>query len=504
MKTEKKKKSKILSILGILMGCCLIYICLLCLFAAQWYVNTYGKTGFDSIIFFLYAGVRGAESGLISQFLLWAALPAFVTGSLLNCLLFLRPRKTFRFFPLRRVYAWLLGIAVCVGSLGYAMAITGAVDYTLSLNHPTTIFEDAYVSPENVEITFPENKRNLVVIYLESMETSFFSQTHGGAMEVELIPELWQLANENVSFSHGQGPGGFRSVRGTTWTTGAMVGHLSGVPLKPSGTSGGYSQEGIFLPGLTTMTDILHENGYYQELIVGSDATFGDRDALYLHHGTDRVLDIYTAYEDGIVPQGYHVWWGMEDDKLFEYAKQELAALSAMDQPFALSMLTVDTHHIGGWVCESCPDRHPEQYSNVLSCSSAMVAEFVEWLRQQPYYDNTTIVIYGDHPTMDEVYIKHMVSDNYIRRGYNCIINSAVTPVSMENREFTTLDMFPTTLAAMGCTIPGDRLGLGTNLFSGRQTLAEELGFKEFDHLVSGRSDYYNNHFLQPDVAEEG
>lgn len=40
------------------------------------------------------------------------------------------------------------------------------------------------------------------------------------------------------------------------------------------------------------------------------------------------------------------------------------------------------------------------------------------------------------------------------------------------------MDMFPTALAAMGVKIEGDRLGLGTNLFSREETLAEKYGYE--------------------------
>lgn len=46
------------------------------------------------------------------------------------------------------------------------------------------------------------------------------------------------------------------------------------------------------------------------------------------------------------------------------------------------------------------------------------------------------------------------------------------------NRNYTTFDMFPTALAAMGAEIEGDRLGLGTNLFSTVQTLTERVGIE--------------------------
>lgn len=62
--------------------------------------------------------------------------------------------------------------------------------------------------------------------------------------------------------------------------------------------------------------------------------------------------------------------------------------------------------------------------------------------------------------TMDS---EHGTTD---RKIYNVFINSAVLPAQEKNRQFTTLDFFPSTLASLGVTIEGDRLGLGTNLFS--------------------------------------
>lgn len=38
------------------------------------------------------------------------------------------------------------------------------------------------------------------------------------------------------------------------------------------------------------------------------------------------------------------------------------------------------------------------------------------------------------------------------------------------------MDLYPTTLAALGVQIEGNRLGLGTNLYSGDKTLVEKYG----------------------------
>lgn len=53
------------------------------------------------------------------------------------------------------------------------------------------------------------------------------------------------------------------------------------------------------------------------------------------------------------------------------------------------------------------------------------------------------------------------------------------------------MDMFPTTIASLGATIEGDRLGLGTNLFSGEQTLAEKLTFDQLNDDLSQKSKFF-------------
>ena len=476
-------------------------------FAAKWYLDTYGDTGFDSILYTLSSDLDGVQSGLILKFLLGAVLPSLILTAAGAMALFFPPRKfrAKKWYPLPKAVSHLTALVLSAVMLTHAALTTGLPEYIYGLFHETPIFEEKYVDPDSVQITFPEEKRNLIYIYLESMETTFFAQKQGGAMEENHMPELYALAEENLNFSQNKGVGGFRPVNGATWTIAAMVAHTAGVPLKiPLGVGeNDYGQDdGGFLPGIVSLQDILDREGYYQTLMVGSVASFGGREQYYLQHGADYVYELVTARKDGIVPGDYFVWWGMEDKYLFEYAKQELQEISQREEPFAFTMLTVDTHHIGGYKCEYCQDTYEEQYENVMSCSSRQVAEFVSWLKEQDFYENTTIVITGDHLSMDNGYFDRNVSDSYTRRNYNCFINSAVDTKYNKNREFCALDMFPTTLAAMGCKIEGEHLGLGTNLFSGKPTLIETMGYQRFDHQLSLNSDYYAEQF-RLEIPEE-
>ena len=490
-KTRTRRPISLWTVAGLTI---LLFISYLCFFAARWFVTVYGRIGFDSILFTLQSSLSGVQSDLVKSYLLRGALPT-VLCTILSCAILL----ILRTLPLRGLVSILTSIALSLGLLGYAAVDVELTDYIADSLFAGNLYEDEYVDPASVQITFPEEKRNLVYIMLESMETTYLSEDLGGASEVNLIPELYQLALENRNFSHNEGIGGFHATNGASWTIGAIVAQTAGIPLKvPSGIEdwqNGYGKDGVFLPGVTSITGILDEAGYHTTFLCGSDANFGGRKTYYQTHGTDEIYDIYTARRDGIVPEDYFVWWGMEDKYLFEYARRELTEISQGDEPFAFTMLTVDTHHIGGYQCEYCTDEFAEPYEQSIACSSRQVLEFVEWMQQQSWWENTTVVITGDHLSMDNGYFQRNVDEDYQRMVYNCILNAPVTTEHDKNREYCAVDLFPTTLAALGCTIEGNRLGLGTNLYSNVPTLAEKWGFDRFNSELSKASDYYINHF---------
>ncbi len=341
--------------------------------------------------------------------------------------------------------------------------------------------ESYYVDPSQVQIDFPDKKRNLVYIYLESMEMTFADKEVGGAFDVNVIPKLSALSEDNENFSGSYGPGslldGGYAYNGGTWTMGAIFTQTSGLPLQ-TGSIGmnDMDTQDVFYPTITAMGDILHEAGYRQIFMCGSYAGFGGRQLYFKGHGDYEIRDIGWAKSTKRLPGGYYVWWGFEDCKLFEYAKETLTELGEGSEPFNFTVLTVDTHRPGGYRCELCGDKYPDRYSNVYDCSDRQVSEFVEWIKEQDFYENTTIVIVGDHPTMDVEYCRNIDKD-YVRRVYTCIINSPVKPVRDTYRSYSTLDMFPTTITALGAYIHGGRLGLGTSLYTNQRTLTEELGY---------------------------
>ena len=369
-------------------------------------------------------------------------------------------------------------------------------DYLAARQFESTLYDDYYVDPANVNITFPSQKKNLIYIYMESMEISAANESVGGGKSFNAIPELTNLALENDDFNGDSDQlNGAIPLYNSTWTIAGMVAQTTGLPLGINHNQTNYSSVSSFMPGATALGDILEEEGYQNVFMLGSKAEFGNRDAYYEEHGDYEIDDYTWAKKNGKLPySNYYVWWGYEDKKLFEYAQERVTELASDDQPFALTLLTVDTHFTGGYQCEDCPDTFEDQYSNVLACSSKRVAEFVEWVQEQDWGKDTVIILSGDHLCMDSEYYGDMPS-GYQRKTYVNIINSQKEEGDTY-RTYSTMDMFPTTLSALGCTIPGDRLGFGTDLYSDTPTLLEEKGESYLNYELSLNSSFYNKEIL--------
>ena len=175
------------------------------------------------------------------------------------------------------------------------------------------------------------------------MEMTYSDKENGGGFEQDVIPELTEMAEENEDFSGSEDKlNGAYSLPYTTFTMGAMFGQTSGLPLKDNVQNNDMSTQDHFFASTTVLGDILKDNGYHNVFMLGSDATFGGRRLYFSEHGDYDIMDYYYAKQQGWIDQDYKVWWGYEDRKLFSFAENELNELSQDDQPFNLTLLTVD------------------------------------------------------------------------------------------------------------------------------------------------------------------
>lgn len=463
-------------------------------FGLTWLLSIWHDITFDEIVFYLSAPLEGTSQDVMNSFYLRVVLFSVLAVILFTAsLIALRIRKRYAAYKRYCLIVFLALSAVLICQIARAAVRYRVPEYIRSRITKSDFIEQNYVEPTSGNVVFPEKKRNLVYIYLESVEMTFADRQSGGAFEKNVIPELTKLATEEGECFSGDRKtlnGGYVTT-GSSYTMGALVAQTSGIPIIGSIGNAAASYADSFYPGLKTLGDILNEQGYNQVFMCGSESTFGGRALYFKEHGNYQIFDYEYARNNGFIPKNYRVWWGYEDKKLIEFAKTRLTELSSEDKPFNLTMLTVDTHFEDGFVCDLCSKDFDVQYSNVMACSSRQITAFINWMKTQDFYKDTTVILVGDHPTMDADYCQK-VEGSYGRRSYVCVLNSAVEVEKPAHREYMTYDLFPTTLAAMGVKIKGGRLGLGTNLFTEMPTLTEMYGVDFLSTELGKRSAFYD------------
>ena len=356
----------------------------------------------------------------------------------------------------------------------------------------STLYEKFYIDPASAHIAFPDKKKNLVWIFVESLEATFSNKDGEN-----LIPELTEITKNGISFSdvEANASGGAEQVAGTGWTQAGLVAQMCGIPLRLPISPNHYRTYKYFLPNAHCLYDVLKANGYAGRFLIGTKARFAGMDIFFRTHGAPTVHDY--LYFTGIKE---HFWnlkeirndikWGFDDVKTYELAKTELTELAKAEEPFAFGMMTMDTHFATGHFEKSvCREKYPDVYKNVISCADKQLSSFLKWLEKQDFYKNTVVVVTGDHLAMNET----VFGKDARRRVFNLFLNAETSPVKRSKRKFSTMDVYPSVLTALGARIEGDKLGLGTSLFSNAPTVSEQIGDTEkFNEQLLKRSAVYD------------
>ena len=303
---EKSKKGavavKIISTLLFFFGCVLF-------FATIWTGDTFGKLTGDQIVVNMLSPASGSDT---STYITVAEGPVFST--LLFTILFvffdfkkfslIIKGKTLFSEKAKRILCLILSIAVLAGGFCYGYKeCTLFKIYNGYLVESDTI-DNLYVNPKETEIKFPEQKRNLIHIYLESLENSYFSKEIGGFMDMNLMPELEKLSYQGVVFSNNDGFfGGPLEGTGTSWSCASMINQTTGLPMKMPAKVGSYMNEEGFLPGAYTLTDLLHVRATSKPLCLAQTLPSEDLKPTIQPTAALRFLTIPTLRKTAIFPR---------------------------------------------------------------------------------------------------------------------------------------------------------------------------------------------------------
>lgn len=484
------------------------------LFGAWWFIGFIGKLTPEQIMFNFFAPVSGAADNAMTDIMTRPVLLAVtVVGILLLIMLTpvaIKRRNTVVLSNASiKTIASVLCVLLCVGGGTYAYKTVHAGEIIKAYTVKSTYIADNYVNPAEAKLEFPKKPRNLIHVYFESAENSYLDKSHGGYMEQNLMPDLMKFADEGaVHFSHREKKGEFggpHQTYGSSWSVAGMVNMTFGIPMKVPTDGNSYGMDGRFMPGATGTIDLLARQGYNQTVMFGADANFGGLTSMFTTHGNVHIFDWKYAIGQGLIPPNYKVWWGFEDNKLYEYAKNEITRLAGEKKPFHFIMENADTHFPDGFLEPETERKFGSQYADVIFHSQKQLADFVRWVQSQPFYENTTIVITGDHLSMDQKFFKDF-DPRYERTTFNMFINPAFTNkrFATHNRQYAPFDYMPTIMNSLGVQIPDNKLGLGTNLASDMPTLIERDGREKVEDQLSLYSKFYATNILQLASAKRG
>jgi phosphoglycerol transferase len=252
-----------------------------------------------------------------------------------------------------------------------------------------------------------------------------------------------------------------------------------------------YRNVKYFFSNVKCLPEILKEEGYRTYVMQGSDLKFAGHNKFFTQHGMDEIYGLKKLKKLLDIKEEHTGNWGINDHTLINYAKQKLLSIANKKSPFLFSLQTIDTHQFSGFLNKKCEKAFDNELKDVLKCSDQLIFEFIEWIKSQDFYPNTTIVILGDHLAMPNALYDDILKNDK-REIINVFINSLKKP-DITNISFSTFDMMPTLLESIGGEIDNHRLGLGTSLHSGKKTLVGIEGLDKFNNNINSKSRLYES-----------
>ena len=290
----------------------------------------------------------------------------------------------------------------------------------------------------NTQFTATAGK-NLLFVFLEGFEATYTDEN----LFPGLTPNLQALNEEGWQLDNMQ------QVEGSGWTMAGMVSSLCGTPLLYESSFGG--NEVLFsrlLDKATCLPDVLNSAGYQQIFMGGAALSFASKGSFLREHGFDTTLGRHELVGE-IEDPNYVTGWGLYDDSLFSQALKQFASLAASEQPFNLTLLTVDTHHPIGEPSASCSeyDQIDNSILHAVHCTDYLLGEFLDQIKAHPAYEDTVVILVSDHLAMRNNAFP-LFPEGYQRRLYFNVLNSSV---AAEQEIFATpLDISPTVLQLLG------------------------------------------------------
>jgi phosphoglycerol transferase len=412
-----------------------------------WANFNFGSPTFEQLLFtitFEPKGLLSTEKEIIASFKKHCIFIPASAGAIILFLIQILKKFKEKMKLLSKAHFIFLKTKFIISLLGSIVGICIFLHQFSFFGYATSFFGFDYFGQNYVppQIMNEKSKRkNLVVIYLESMETGYRSKEQFGK---NLLASLDALPMNKLSFAS------FRQAPGTGWTIAAHVSTQCGIPLKVVLQGKDVNTQGevlkSFLPHAKCLGDILREQGYKNVYLQSATLDFAGTREFWLQHGYDEAYGAEYLQQLGYRAEG----WGVTDDKTLIEAKKILERLQSQNILYNFTISLVDTHGPEGIASDECRARGYSTLEGVVECTSQLVAEFIQYIELKNYLENTNVVILGDHrllpSRLTEVLSKseRKLFNSFISRGH-----------FTKNREdILHFDFLPTILTFAGIDLP--------------------------------------------------
>ena len=415
----------------------------------------------DAVLYTLTNSLTGAG---VSKYILPGIGLALALAAVFGTLGWLLRRR--RHHPHHLGYS-LLALILAVGSVDASPAFRQISELVKSQSRDgDPDFSIYYKEPAK---SIPQPKLNLVYIYGESLERTYFDNQ----AFPDLTPELGALKAQSIDFSHTM------QLPGTDYTIAGMVASQCGIPLFAPFEGNASASLSSFFPQNVCLGDILKNSGYENYFVQGANLRFAGKDVFLKSHGFDHLYGSEELKNDVDDPN-YRNDWGFYDDTVLNEAWKKFEALSKEGKRFSLFTLTVDTHHPDGFISRGCQrknydiDGKTNQSFSAVTCSQENIATFINKIKASPWFKNTVIVVSSDHLAM-----KNTAWDQLNKQDRNnlfFVLRGDKPQQDVIASKRSTMDNGATVLDIMG----GDNfIGLGRSSLSAESLSTVFLNMKE-------------------------
>ncbi len=229
------------------------------------------------------------------------------------------------------------------------------------------------------------NGKNLLIIQVEALQEFVINRSVLGR---EITPNLNNLIKENIYADNFY----YQVAAGNTSDAEFLV-NTSLYPLKEGAVYFRYPSNTY-----DSIPKELKKKGYNNFVFHAYNPSFWNRTEMYRGIGFDRFYSIQDFNIDEYVGWG---GWALSDTSFFRQSIEKIDPI----KPFYGFLITLSSHHPYDYFSESGYDFDVGEYENTylgnylkaINYVDSSIGKLIDNLKKRGLYDNTIVVIYGDH-----------------------------------------------------------------------------------------------------------